>query len=64
MAVCDFVVVGLAAEQRVVFGLWVDARVLMVAAPTFDASIGELLLAVASGAALVWRHRTPMRGSR
>ena len=30
-----------------------DARVLMVAAPTFDASIFDLLLAVGSGAALV-----------
>ena len=35
------------------FGLGADARVLMVAAPTFDASVGELLLAVGSGAALV-----------
>ena len=32
---------------------WARMRVLMVAAPTFDASIGELLLAVGSGAALV-----------
>ena len=35
------------------FGLGADARVLMVAAPTFDASVVELLLAVGSGAALV-----------
>ena len=34
-------------------GLGADARVLMVAAPTFDASIFEWLLAVGSGAALV-----------
>ena len=35
------------------FGLGADARVLMVAAPTFDVSVFELLLAVGSGAALV-----------
>ena len=44
---------GLAAAQRAVFGLGADARVLMVASPTFDASIFEVILAVASGAALV-----------
>ena len=44
---------GLAAAQREVFGLGADARVLMVAAPTFDASVFEWLLAVGSGAALV-----------
>ncbi|MBO0882585.1 MAG: amino acid adenylation domain-containing protein, partial [Mycobacterium sp.] len=44
---------GSAAAQRVVFGLGADARVLMVAAPTFDASVFELLWAVGSGAALV-----------
>ena len=44
---------GWAAAQRAMFGLGADARVLMVAAPTFDASVGELLLAVGSGAALV-----------
>ena len=43
----------MAAAQREVFGLGADARVLMVAAPTFDVSVVELLLAVASGAALV-----------
>ena len=43
----------LAAAQREVFELGVDARVLMVAAPTFDASVFELVLAVGSGAALV-----------
>ena len=43
----------MAAAQREVFGLGADARVLMVAAPTFDASVGEMLLAVGSGAALV-----------
>ncbi len=44
---------GWAAAQRELFGLGADARVLMAAAPTFDASIGELLLAAGSGAALV-----------
>ncbi|MBV8789191.1 MAG: amino acid adenylation domain-containing protein, partial [Mycobacterium sp.] len=44
---------GWAAAQREMFGLGADARVLMVAAPTFDASVGELLLAAGSGAALV-----------
>ncbi|WP_131812455.1 non-ribosomal peptide synthetase, partial [Mycobacterium mantenii] len=44
---------GLAAAQRAVFGLGADARVLMVAAPTFDASVFEVLLAVGSGSTLV-----------
>src|SRR5262249_35727155 len=44
---------GLAAAQGEVFGLGADARVLMVAAPTFDASVFEMMLAVGSGAALV-----------
>ena len=41
------------AERRHVFGLGADTRLLMVAAPTFDVWVGELLLAVSSGAALV-----------
>ena len=53
VAVSHAGLLGLAAAQRAVFGLGADARVLMVAAPTFDASIFELLLAVGSGAALV-----------
>ncbi|WP_157163564.1 non-ribosomal peptide synthetase, partial [Nocardia aobensis] len=44
---------GLAAAQRAVFGLGTDARVSMVAAPTFDASIFDMLWAVGSAAALV-----------
>ncbi|WP_434085294.1 amino acid adenylation domain-containing protein [Mycolicibacterium goodii] len=36
-----------------VFGLGPGSRLLMVAAPTFDVSIGELLLAVAAGATQV-----------
>ena len=53
VAVSHAGLLGWAAAQREMFGLGADARVLMVAAPTFDASIGELLLAVGSGAALV-----------
>ncbi|WP_319458352.1 amino acid adenylation domain-containing protein, partial [Mycobacterium sp. RTGN4] len=44
---------GWAGAQRERFGLAAHSRVLMVAAPTFDASVGEWLLAAASGAALV-----------
>ncbi len=53
VAVSHAGLLGWAAAQLKMFGLGADARVLMVAAPTFDASIGELLLAVGSGAALV-----------
>ncbi|WP_139334702.1 amino acid adenylation domain-containing protein, partial [Mycobacterium colombiense] len=53
VAVSHAGLLGWAAAQRAMFGLGADARVLMVAAPTFDASVGEFLLAVASGAALV-----------
>ncbi|WP_256714764.1 non-ribosomal peptide synthase/polyketide synthase [Mycobacterium colombiense] len=53
VAVSHAGLLGWAAAQRAMFRLGADARVLMVAAPTFDASVGELLLAVASGAALV-----------
>ncbi|MGD1258006.1 amino acid adenylation domain-containing protein, partial [Mycobacterium seoulense] len=44
---------GWAAAQRDSCGLDAATRVLMVAAPTFDASVGEMLLAAVSGAALV-----------
>ena len=53
VAVSHAGLLGLAAAQRAVFGLGADARVLMVASPTFDASVFEMLLAVGSGAALV-----------
>ncbi|WP_155764479.1 AMP-binding protein, partial [Mycobacterium colombiense] len=53
VAVSHAGLLGWAAAQRAMFGLGADARVLMVAAPTFDASVGEFLLAAASGAALV-----------
>ncbi|WP_231995899.1 non-ribosomal peptide synthetase, partial [Mycobacterium sp. 852002-51163_SCH5372311] len=44
---------GLVAAQREKFGSRADTRVLMVAAPTFDASVFEMLWAVGSGSALV-----------
>ncbi|WP_435404969.1 amino acid adenylation domain-containing protein [Mycolicibacterium chitae] len=44
---------GWAEAQRDTFGLGPQSRVLMVSAPTFDASVGEWLMATASGAALV-----------
>ena len=53
VAVSHAGLLGVAAAQRAVFGLGADTRVLMVAAPTFDASVFEWLLAVGSGAALV-----------
>ncbi len=53
VAVSHAGLLGAAAAQREVFGLGADARVLMVAAPTFDASVFEWLWAVGSGAALV-----------
>ena len=53
VAVSHAGLLGWAAAQREMFGLGADARVLMVSAPTFDASIGEWLLAVGPGAALV-----------
>ena len=53
VAVSHAGLLGVAAAHREKYGLGSDARVLMVAAPTFDASVFEWLLAVASGAALV-----------
>lgn len=44
---------GLVRAQRAVFGVGADARVLMVASPTVDASVFELLWAAGSGATLV-----------
>ena len=53
VAVTHAGLLGWVAAQRVTFGSGADARVLMVSAPTFDASICEWLLAVGLGAALV-----------
>ncbi|OBK91032.1 non-ribosomal peptide synthetase, partial [Mycobacterium sp. 1165178.9] len=44
---------GLVAAQGKIFGSRANARVLMVAVPTFDASVFEMLWAAGSGAALV-----------
>jgi amino acid adenylation domain-containing protein len=62
VAVSHVGLLGLAGAQRELFGLGADARVLMVAAPTFDASVFELLLAVGSGAALVVAPRDVYAG--
>ncbi|HTQ19128.1 non-ribosomal peptide synthetase, partial [Mycobacterium sp.] len=53
VAVTHAGLLGVAAAQRDVFGLAARTRVLMVASPTFDASIFEMVWAAASGAALV-----------
>ncbi|GFG95660.1 amino acid adenylation domain-containing protein [Mycobacterium timonense] len=44
---------GAAAAHREVFGMGADARMLAVLSPTFDAALGELLLAVGARGALV-----------
>jgi amino acid adenylation domain-containing protein len=53
VAVTHAGVSAVAVAQQGMYGLGADARVLMVAAPTFDASVGEVLLAVVAGAGLV-----------
>ncbi|BCZ25599.1 hypothetical protein MTY59_54540 [Mycobacterium senriense] len=53
VAVSHAGLLGVAAAHREAFGLGPDARVLAVAAPTFDASLFEWLLVVASAATLV-----------
>ena len=53
VAVSHAGLLGVAAAHREVFGLGADARILMVAAPTFDPSIFEWLWAAGSGAAVV-----------
>ena len=62
VAVSHAGLLGLAAAQRAVFGLEADARVLMVAAPTFDASVFEVLWATGAGAALVVAARDAYAG--
>ncbi|WP_146102318.1 non-ribosomal peptide synthetase, partial [Nocardia nova] len=53
VAVSHAGLLGLAAAQRAVFGLGAGARISMVAAPSFDASIFDMLWAAGSAAALV-----------
>ncbi len=53
VAVSHAGLLGAAAAQHAMYGLRADARVLMVAAPTFDASLFEMLIATGAGAALV-----------
>ncbi|WP_122508846.1 non-ribosomal peptide synthetase, partial [Mycobacterium innocens] len=53
VAVSHAGLLGVAAAQRAVFGLGAEARILMVAAPTFDLSIFEWLWAAGSAAAVV-----------
>ncbi|OJZ64101.1 non-ribosomal peptide synthetase, partial [Mycobacterium paraffinicum] len=53
VAVSHAGLLGWAAAERDGHGLDANARVLMVASPTFDASVGEMVMAAGSGAALV-----------
>ncbi|WP_156746543.1 non-ribosomal peptide synthetase, partial [Mycobacterium sp. E1715] len=53
VAVSHAGLLGWAAAERDVHGLQPDTRLLMVASPTFDASVGEMVMAAGSGAALV-----------
>jgi amino acid adenylation domain-containing protein/non-ribosomal peptide synthase protein (TIGR01720 family) len=53
VAVSHAGLLGAAAAQRQMYGLGARSRVLMVASPTFDASLFEVLMATGSGAALV-----------
>ncbi|WP_448440832.1 amino acid adenylation domain-containing protein [Mycolicibacterium sp. XJ2] len=62
VAVSHAGLLGLAAAQRETFGLPAASRVLMVAAPTFDASVFEMLLASGAGATLVVAARDAFAG--
>src|SRR4029077_6690157 len=53
VAVSHTGLLGVAADQRQLFELGARSRVLLVAAPTFDASVFEMILAVSAAAALV-----------
>ncbi|MDH6196198.1 amino acid adenylation domain-containing protein [Mycobacterium frederiksbergense] len=53
VAVSHAGLLGVAAAQRDLFGLSTRSRVLMVAAPTFDASVFEVIWAVGSASAAV-----------
>ena len=53
VAVSHAGLLGIASAQREMFGPNSGARVLMVAAPTFDASLFEILLAAVTDSTLV-----------
>ncbi|MGB8407916.1 MAG: amino acid adenylation domain-containing protein, partial [Mycobacterium sp.] len=62
VAVSHAGLLGAAAAQCSMYGLGSADRVLMVAAPTFDASLFEILMATGSGAALVVAPRDVYAG--
>jgi len=62
VAVSHAGLLGFAAAQRNTYGLSAADRVLMVASPTFDASLFEMLMATGSGAALVVAPRDVYAG--
>ncbi|MGH3828759.1 MAG: amino acid adenylation domain-containing protein, partial [Pseudonocardiaceae bacterium] len=63
VVVCHAGVSGLAAAQVERFGLDARSRVLQFASPSFDASVMELLMAFAAGAALVVPAEDPLAGA-
>ncbi|MGH3828855.1 MAG: amino acid adenylation domain-containing protein [Pseudonocardiaceae bacterium] len=63
VVVCHVGVSGLAATQVERFGLDTHSRVLQFASPSFDASVMELLMAFAAGAALVVPAGDPLAGA-
>ncbi|OKH83601.1 hypothetical protein EB75_07685, partial [Mycobacterium sp. ST-F2] len=62
VAVSHAGLLGAAAAQHDSYNLAADARVLMVAAPTFDASLFEMLMATGAAAALVAAQRDVYAG--
>ncbi len=62
VAVSHAGLLGAAAAQRDSYGLAADDRVLMVAAPTFDASLFEILMATGAAGALVVAPRDVYAG--
>lgn len=62
VAVSHAGLLGAAAAQRDSYELTAEARVLMVAAPTFDASLFEMLMATGAAAALVVAPRDVYAG--
>ncbi len=62
VAVSHAGLLGAAAAQRFSYNLGADSRVLMVAAPTFDASLFEMLMATGAAAALVVAPRDVYAG--